>query len=97
MNRTEHLLVILMEECSGVQKNASKALRFGLDDHAPDSPVTNAENLTREIGDLYAAIQMLFDDKNNIIEPPYNQDVNYKKIKVEKYLEYSKEKGTLKE
>ena len=62
MNRTEHLLVILMEECSEVQKNASKALRFGLDDHAPDSNISNSQMITNEIGDLYAAIQMLFDD-----------------------------------
>ena len=94
MNRTEHLLVILMEECSEVQKNTSKALRFGLDDHASDSDVNNAEMLTKEIGDLYAAIQMLFDDKN-IIESPFNEHINLKKIKVEKYLEYSKQKGTL--
>lgn len=95
MNRTEHLLVILMEECSEVQKNASKALRFGLDDHAPDSHKNNAEMLTREIGDLYAAIQMLFD--NGLIEPPFNEHINLKKIKVEKYLEYSKQQGTLTE
>lgn len=36
MNTTEHLLVVLGEECAEVQQNIAKALRFGLDDHHPD-------------------------------------------------------------
>ena len=36
MNREEHLLTILSEECAEVIKDVSKALRFGLDDYPPD-------------------------------------------------------------
>jgi len=32
MNRTEHLLVCLAEECAEVGQAVAKALRFGLDD-----------------------------------------------------------------
>jgi len=36
----EYLLTCLMEECAEVQKAATKALRFGLDDRGPDEPFT---------------------------------------------------------
>jgi len=31
MNRTDHLLMCLIEECAEVQKVATKTLRFGFD------------------------------------------------------------------
>ena len=65
MNNTEHLLTCLMEECAEIQKAAAKALRFGLDDHAPDSGSTNADDISTEIIDLLAVIEMLKEE--NII------------------------------
>lgn len=92
MTRTEHLLVILMEECAEIQKEASKALRFGLDDHHPDYE-SNRKRLANEMADFMGIVEMLQDE--NDLELIDYEKVNAKKIKVEKYLEYSKNCGTL--
>jgi NTP pyrophosphatase (non-canonical NTP hydrolase) len=98
MNRREHLLTILSEECAEVAKEVSKANRFGLDDHQPGQPETetNRKKLTEELNDLVAIADMLFDE--GYIDDFLDIDkMESKKKKVEKYLKYSKEKGTLKE
>lgn len=94
MNRQEHLLVILMEECAELQKECAKALRFGLDDHAPDSIDTNEEKIYHEFNHVMAIGEML--KKDSIVPISYRMSiVNEKKKAVEKWLLYSKEKGTL--
>lgn len=92
MTRKEHLLVILMEECAEVSKEASKALRFGLEDVEPGQEATNADRLAGELCDLRAAIEML-EDFVDIVEPPEGR--LRKKAKVERFLEYSKSVGAL--
>ena len=38
----ENLMVTAMEECAEIQKEISKALRFGINNHHPDEPeITN--------------------------------------------------------
>ena len=94
MNKTEHLLTCLIEECAEIQKAATKALRFGLDDHAPDGPI-NSESIAHELTDLLAVIEMLEDEK---IIPTLRkpQEIRAKKDKVIKYMEYAmEERGTL--
>ena len=99
MNQTEHLLTCLMEECAEIQKSAAKALRFGLDDHAPNSHSTNAEDISIEFIDLVAVIEMLREE--NIIPDICDNDskiaIEKKKEKVKKYMDYAKERGTLQE
>ena len=99
MNKTEHLLTCLMEECAEIQKATAKALRFGLDDHAPNSSSTNAEDIAAEIIDLVAVIEMLREE--NIIPSICDNDskiaIEQKKEKVKKYMNYAKERGTLRE
>lgn len=58
---TEHereILTILIEECSEVQKAATKMLRFGRDDGYPGSSHTNGYDLGHEIGELTVLIRM---------------------------------------
>jgi len=96
MNRREHLLTILSEECAEVAKEASKANRFGLNDHQPGQPETetNRKKLTEELNDLIAIAEMLYDE--GYIDDFLELDkMELKKVKVEKYLLYSKKAGTL--
>lgn len=46
------LLIVLIEECSEVQKRATKAMRFGLDEIQPGQDLTNRQRLSREVGDV---------------------------------------------
>ena len=94
MNKREHLLTCLIEECAEIQKTATKALRFGLDDHAPDGPL-NSESIAHEIADLLAIVEMLEDEKIiPVLRTP--KAVQSKKDKVIKYMIYAmEERGTL--
>lgn len=55
----QELLVILIEECSEVQKRATKALRFGIDEYQPGQPLNNAQRLGLEIGDVSQMVDQL--------------------------------------
>lgn len=91
MNRLEHLLTILSEECAEVQQAVSKILRFGLED-TPDTLIpTNHEALEMELNDLRAAVEMLREEGLDLRES--GGRVSNKKNKVEHYLLYSKERG----
>jgi NTP pyrophosphatase (non-canonical NTP hydrolase) len=97
VTRSEHLLVIGMEECDEVSQRISKALRFGMDEVQPD-PVANAdgftnrERISNELADLLGVLAMLGVD----IDSPYvHTRARQKQEKVENYLRYSEECGTL--
>lgn len=97
MNRTEHLLTILAEECAEVAKNATKALRFGLTDHEPGLHESNAERIMYEYHDLQAVIVML---QGHGLLPVVPDEIIVDRVrakcaKVEKYLLYSAKCGTL--
>jgi hypothetical protein len=95
LNKTEHLLTCLIEECAEIQKAAAKALRFGLDDHAPDEPeVTNSEGIAYECIDLYAVIEML-EEIGAIPRLTKPELIQQKKDKVSKYMEYAQDRGTI--
>ncbi len=95
MNRREHLLWILAEECAEVAQRASKAARFGLYEVQPGQDKNNSERLRKEINDLLAATEMLDADGALPLTVFRQQDVSGKVAQVEKYLEYSKRQGTL--
>jgi NTP pyrophosphatase (non-canonical NTP hydrolase) len=96
MNRIEHLLTIATEECAEVQQAATKALRFGLEEGKDCSAFehgSNVERLRYELNDLIAVVEMLESEGLNL-SPDY-ESRKAKKEKVERYLLYSKECGTL--
>jgi len=80
MNEREYLLVCVMEECSEIQKAASKALRFNLN---------KSEEIENEFIDLVALFEMLqfvtFDEYR----------IAVKKKKVRKFMKVSIETGRL--
>jgi len=93
MNRMEHLLSILGEECSEVAQMTSKSNRFGLTGQR-DMPASNAERLRVEINDVLAVARMVEAEGNINLEAD-EALIKEKQEKVEKYLLYSKELGTL--
>lgn len=95
MNDTEYLLICLMEEAAEVQQIASKCLRFGLENHHPESTSTNAEELSKECTDLIAVIEML-ETAKAIKAFTLFQSLKDKKEKVTTYMNVSKELGILK-
>lgn len=97
MKKTEHLLTCLIEECSEVIKDTSKSLRFGLDDSYIKSDKSNREKIEIEFIELTAIHQMLIDQK--ILNIPVDaQEIFDNKInRVNHFIEYAKEKGTINE
>lgn len=95
MNRREHLLVVLAEECAEVAHRTAKVLRFGLDDVEPGKDLMNAEQLCVELAHVFAMIQMLVDE--GAIMPPRAADVHAKKAAVEQWLRHAAKQGTLTE
>ncbi|QNG62671.1 hypothetical protein B1VFA_153 [Rhizobium phage B1VFA] len=96
MNRREHLLTILGEEGVEVSQRCSKALRFGLDEIQPGQELTNAQRIRGEYLDMVAVMEMLIEE--SLIAPIDGHDlqaIRAKKAKVEKFLAYSRDCGTL--
>lgn len=94
MNRTEHLLTCLAEECAEVQQAVAKALRFGLDDGYPGAATTNAQDIAREFADLLAVIEML-EDAKAIARSTDTHAIERKKSRVTAYMIYAEERGAL--
>ena len=85
MDRVEHIVACLGEECGEVQQKVGKSLRFGLFNANPETSNTHWAELRREVHDLVAVYEMLCEefkldtelDRNLILE---------KKEKVEHYM-----------
>jgi hypothetical protein len=95
MNHQEHLLTIVAEEALEVAHRASKALRFGLMEIQPGQALNNAQRLIGEFHELIAALEMLNDESRMQMLMVDRAAVDAKKVKVEKFLAYSLEMGTL--
>ncbi len=86
MNRTDHLLVCLLEELAEATQATTKAIRFGLGDYHPDGFANNAEQITLELNDVIAVAEMLQADGKlaHIVDVTLRKE---KRLKVEKYME----------
>lgn len=80
MNKREHLLITLMEECAEVQKSCSKILRFGEDED-------KLMSLNEEVNDVMGVVELL--QQEEILEMVDGDKVDKKKEKVLKYLDLS--------
>lgn len=94
MNREEHLLVCLSEECAEVTHRVSKALRFSMDEVEDGQTLTNRERISQELNDLYAIATMLHMEE---IIPPFmnGMGVERKMAKVERWMEHARNNGVL--
>ena len=98
MTRMELLLVQLMEECAEVSQRASKAIRFGLDEVQPGQDRTNRQRISDEMIDLYATTRLLEVEGLLLHLEKEDHDRYIKKqAQIQKFLDYSKELGILKD
>lgn len=100
MNRQEHLLTIMAEECVEIAQRISKALRFGLAEIQPDQELSNAARIRREFCDLWAVAQMVEEESGHHVRPHFNSNSDQRAMrekmdKVERFLELSRREGTL--
>ncbi len=96
----ENLMVTAMEECAEIQKEISKALRFGINNHHPDEPeITNGGKILIEYQQLRAVINRLIMDGyiKGLEEKDSNLIYKNKLQKIEIFQQYSKEIGTITE
>lgn len=93
MNRKEHLLTILAEECAEVAQRATKALRFGLEEVQPGQDLTNEKRIRLEMEDLLGVYEMLVYEGH--LEVPDQRSINAKKVRIELYFDRSRSNGSL--
>lgn len=94
MNRTDHLLWIVAEECAEVAQRASKAARFGLNLVEPGHYRTNKERLEGEWNDLMAAMVTVGTECGFKFHAQ-PELIAAKLEKIEKFLAYSQKCGRL--
>lgn len=94
MNRTEYLLVKLMEECDELSQRAAKALIFGVNEIQVGQLLNNSERMNYEYNDLLAIANMLAGE--DIMLFPDWDYIRKKQDKVEKWMEHSRKRGCLK-
>ena len=58
-NKVHEIMNIASEECAEVIQAISKCHRFGLNNYKPGKPLTNAQHLEVELGDLLAMVDLL--------------------------------------
>lgn len=94
MNKIEHLLTIVAEECVEVAQRATKALRFGLKETQEGHTETNAERLRQEFADLQATLRYL-SVETGLDFTPSGQMLMDKVDRIDEYLKLSEGRGTL--
>jgi hypothetical protein len=96
MNRPEHLLTCLAEECAEVAQRVSKALRFGLHEVQAGQALTNAQRIVEEMRDLNAVSTLL--QAEGILEGPCMPSADQalaKLRKIERFMDISRREGVL--
>lgn len=84
-DKLNEVMNILSEECAEVIQAVSKCNRFGLHNTKPGKPLTNAQHMEVEIGDVLAMVDLL---KSNGIITEEGLNVA-KQAKIEKLKQWS--------
>lgn len=95
MNRIEHLLTCLSEECNEVGQRVSKALRFGLDEAQAGQPFRNRDRIDEELRDLISVALILHAEGVLGYPIPDGVMVTAKLHKIERFMAISREQGVL--
>lgn len=80
MNRTEEILLILMEECAEVIQAISKIKRFGMSD--------NQAQLKKELADLQCMIELVYEF--DVVPTNYEERLDLIFQKRQKLKQYSR-------
>lgn len=91
--RAEHLLACLAEECCEVGQTANKAIRFDLDDDLVTEGYLR-HHLECEVCDLLGVIELL-QDEGLLPRDLSKINIQQKKFKVQRLMEYAEKKGFL--
>ncbi len=95
MDRTDHLLWNIAEECAEIAQRASKAARFGLKEVQPGQAFPNDQRIWHEMADLIAVME-LWKEEGLICPPPdYRERIDRKKARFEEFLKRSAQHGRL--
>jgi len=97
MDRREHLLTCLAEECTEVGQRVAKALRFGLDEVQAGQTLTNRQRIAEEYRDLVAVANILVEEGILAVHEMAvrQKDVEAKRAKIERFMEISRREGVL--
>jgi hypothetical protein len=93
-DETQYLLAQLSEECNEVAQRCIKAIRFGLDETEPGQGNDNRTRIEFEIVDMIGVIELLMErgalDISILSGELHRDDINMKKAKVRKYMDYAR-------
>jgi hypothetical protein len=95
MNRKEHILATISEECDEVSQRVIKALRFSLAETQPGQEFSNADRIMHEWADLCGMMSLAIDEGILKLAPDHDERVAAKRGRFEKFLGRSAEHGTL--
>lgn len=93
MTRKQLLLIKVDEELGEAAQRALKAAQFGLDEVQPGHDKNNRERLMDELTDAHSVLLMLEDEEGFSFTRHFDEDVEVKKAKVEKYIRHSQSLG----
>lgn len=89
-------LVCLIEEASEVIKDASKALRHGLDSYDPNTGRTNRQALAKEVGNLNQVLRYML-HSSDIPQQWIDTGSSIKELNWQQYTYYQPESNVRKE
>jgi hypothetical protein len=97
MQEQEYLLTCLLEELAEVQKEISKALRFGLKDIDPNHPEAgnNLHKIETELTHVNAVLELLADRCQFKVDLHNRETQQTKRRRLLDFMQYSRDKGTL--
>lgn len=82
-------LALLLEECGETIQIIGKILRHGYSSCHPEGKLSNRDLLMKELGDVQAAIQLMYLN-SDIFDYSVNHYVQLKKTTANKYLHHNK-------
>ena len=95
MTPQDHYLVIVMEKCAEVTREAAKCLRFGIDDINTETQKANMAALVGEFNNLVGGLELLYESGLDMPELFNREQIGDSKMKVKEWLTHSETKGRL--